>query len=252
MLYYGAMNGAMKAKHLVIAAVLVPLLPTVYWTISVAGEVTSGGDLPAILWIYHPARLLALVGFVMMFYQFVLGARLPVMEKIAPRARLLTQHRSLGKIGFILILLHGIIMLATDLIDYGRIVFTLPKLLGITALFLLIIAVIASWFFKPLKLQYNTWKKMHLLAYLVFPLVFFHAIMLGTTVRGYIAVRVLFVLLMLVYTAVLVYRIMVPPPRPAAKKAPAKRKPKPAAPGPGSTPGPDTSPTTSEKQETSD
>lgn len=215
----------MKAKHLVTAAVLLPLIPIVYWTISVVQEVAAGGDLPAILWIYHPARVLALVGFVLMFYQFLLGARLPVMEKIAPRGTLLTQHRSLGKLGFILILLHGIIMLAADLIDYQRIVFTLPKLLGITALFLLIIAVIASWFFKPLKFQYSTWKKMHLLAYLVFPLAFFHAIMLGTTVRGYLAVRILFILLMLLYVAVLGYRIVVPAPKPGAKKkAPAKPK----------------------------
>ncbi|TVQ40529.1 MAG: hypothetical protein EA384_03080 [Spirochaetaceae bacterium] len=197
----------MSAKQLVVAAILLPLIPVVYWTVSVATEFAAADQIVAILWVYHPARLLALVGFVMMFYQFVLGTRLPVMESVAPRAKLLTQHRSLGKAGFILILVHGVIMLSADLIDYRRVIFNLPKLLGITALFLLIIAVIASWFFKPFKFQYNTWKKMHLLAYLVFPLAFFHAIMLGTTVRGYIAVRVLFVVLMLVYTAILVYRL---------------------------------------------
>ena len=225
----------MKVIHLVIAAILLPLIPIVYWTISVVNEFSATQEVAAILWLYHPARVMALVGFIMMFYQFVLAARLPIMEKVAPRGKLLTQHRSLGKLGFILILFHGVIMLVADLVDYQRIIFNLPKLLGITALFLLIIAVTAAWFFKPLKFQYNTWKKMHLLAYLVFPLAFFHAILLGTTVRGYIAVRILFVILMLLYTAILVYRITTPPPKkPASKKpagkSPAGSKPRPAPP----------------------
>jgi DMSO/TMAO reductase YedYZ heme-binding membrane subunit len=215
----------MKPKHLTFFAILLLVVPVLFWTISVVQEFTDSDGFAAMVWVYHPARVVALVGFVLMFYQFLLGARLPMMEKFSPRNKLLASHRDLGKIGFLLILVHGLVMLAADMIDYGRILFNVPKLLGISALFLLSIAVIASWFFKPLKFQYQTWKKMHLLAYLVFPLAFFHAITLGTTVRGYIAVRIQFVILMFLYTAVVVYRILVPPATKPSGKKPATARP---------------------------
>ncbi len=198
----------MNKKALIAIAIAIPVIPLFELSLQLGRDIGSG-SFPAILAFYYPARAAALIGFVLMFYQFVIGAKLPVVEKyVAPRGTLLKNHRSLGKVGFILMLSHGLFMLGFDVYDAGRIVFNTGKLLGIVALFMLILAVVASWWFKPLQFRYQTWKRIHLLAYLVFPTAFFHALTLGSTLQGSITTRYLFWLLLIIYIGIVGYKIM--------------------------------------------
>jgi DMSO/TMAO reductase YedYZ heme-binding membrane subunit len=152
--------------------------------------------------LYLVARAFALVGFVLMFYQFIITARLPFMEAIFKRPNMIKTHRTLGKIGLILVLVHGIILFSMDPTFYFE------KNLGIIGLALLTVAVIAAWFFKPLKLKLKTWRAIHLAAYLVFPLGFAHALLLGSTVNSARPVYWLFAVLFAVYCLVVVNRLM--------------------------------------------
>ena len=158
--------------------------------------------------LYLPARAFALVGFVLMFYQFVLSAHLPPLERVWKRYKLIGTHRTIGKVGFLLMLLHGVIMLTYDLVLMGQIVLYTEKTLGLIALILLIVAVVAAWFFKPLKLSLKVWRAIHLLAYIVFPLVFYHGLSIGTTVNSARPVYWLFVVLFVGYALLVVYRIV--------------------------------------------
>ncbi len=199
-------------------AVLLPLIPLTAWLMSSWDEFSAQLG----FWfyaLYVPARSFGLLGFVLMFYQFMLASRIPALDSVFPRAQQLKTHRTLGKIGGVMILCHGLFMLIFDVISLGAIGFTFEKLLGIIALFLLINAVIAAWFIRPLQLSQKAWRGIHILAYLVFPIVFVHAILIGTTVRGYAPVRWLFIVLLAAYVVILVRRLIANPfaakPRPA-------------------------------------
>ena len=185
----------------IVVAVLIPLVPMGYWISNLAammpGPLQSAG-----LGFYMLARLLALLGFVLIFYQFVLTARLPFLEAALKRPKMVKTHRSLGKAGFVMVLAHGVIMLLLDPTLY------LENTLGLIALTLLAIAVLAAWFFKPLKFSLKTWRAIHLVTYLVLPLVFIHAILLGSTVLAYRPVWWLFVAMFVGYCLIVVYRIV--------------------------------------------
>jgi DMSO/TMAO reductase YedYZ heme-binding membrane subunit len=216
----------MKKGLLYAVAILLPLIPLVAWLASSWQD--FGQPLGAAFFaLYVPARALGLLGFVLMFYQFILASRLSFLESVLPRAKQLKTHRTLGKVGGIMMLTHGLFMLLVDWITLGAIAFTVGKLIGIVALFLLINAVVAAWFIRQLQFKQQTWRRIHYLAYIVFPLVFVHAILIGSTVRGYLAVQILFGIFLAIYVFLAVRRLVAPPNKPA-KKAPAKPKPAPA------------------------
>jgi predicted ferric reductase len=199
-------------KGLIIAvAILLPVVPLVAWLADSWQQFSE--PLGAAFYIlYVPARAFGLIGFVLMFYQFVLASRVGILEAVFPRAKQLKTHRTLGKIGGVLMLTHGGFMLLFDLVSLGAITFTLEKLLGIVGLFLVLNAVIAAWFIRPLQLTQPTWRRIHRVAYVVFPTIFLHAILIGNTVRGYAAVRWMFIAFLAVYAALVVRRIVQGPP----------------------------------------
>lgn len=209
----------MKRHLLVTAAILLPLLPLSAWLVSSWREFGEPLGWPFFV-LYVPARALALVGFVLMFYQFILASRIGFVETILPRAKQLKTHRTLGKIGGVMMLTHGLFMLAFDWISLGAIAWTFGKLLGVIGLFLIVNAVIAAWFIRPLQLKQPTWRRIHRAAYVAFPLIFLHGIFIGSTVSGYLAVRILFAVFFGIYLILLVRRIFF---NPMATKPPQKK-----------------------------
>lgn len=199
---------AMRTTRWVIIAIaiLIPLLPIAVWLQSVLPVYRSMWHGPMLI-LYLPARALGLVGFVVMVYQFVLSSRFAIIENAFTRAGVYRRHRTLGMIGFLLILLHGIAMLVFDLIMAGEIVLNTPKTIGLIALVLLTIAVVVAIFWKPLKLSNKQWMRIHRLTYLVLPLAFYHAIVMGTTLNTSRWVMGLFYLLGAVYLVVVIRRI---------------------------------------------
>ncbi len=188
-------------------AILFLALPVYEWFSNAWVMFAHGGDYPTML-LNLPARLFALVGFTLMFYQFVLGIRTPLFEKVFKRPVNLKRHRRLGKVGFILILLHGLFLMLYDYLLAGRLLFDTYRIYGMTALALLIIAVIAAWFFTPLKLSRKVWKSVHLLAYIVFPLGFLHGRNLGTEfATGEWTVNALFNGLFAVFVLLVIYQL---------------------------------------------
>lgn len=208
----------MNKKIILAIAIVLPLIPLIELA-SQLGADLAGDHFPPILAIYYPARVFALVGFTLMFYQFVIGAKLPVVEKIIDkRGKLLKTHRTLGKWGGILMLLHGLLLLMFDVAETGGLVWEPGRLLGITGLFLIIAAVVAAWWFKPLQFSYNTWKRIHLLAYAVFPIIFLHAFMLGSTVQQSVPTHILFSAMFVIYLGIVGYKLFGPNQKQSAKK----------------------------------
>ncbi len=211
-------------RRVVVAlAVALPLLPVSVWAHSALPIYRSMWHGPMLL-LYLPARMLGLVGFVMMFYQFVMAARLPLIERAFTRAVIYRRHRTLGKIGFLLILAHGTAMLGFDLIMAGELLLDRSKTFGVIALALLTVAVAAAIFWKPLKLSNKQWMRIHRLAWVAFPLAFYHAVTIGTTINTSTAVLGLFYAMGAIYLLLLARRLKTtlrPRRRPDPRRRPA-------------------------------
>ncbi len=189
-------------------AVVLLLLPVYEWLTNAWYFYVATSEY-LVFFLHLPARLFALVGFVLMFYQFVLGMRLPIIEKVFNRATNLKRHRTLGKIAFVLILLHGVLLLAFDYFGtFGELMFDTYRVIGMIAIVLMILAVIPAWYFRPLKLSRKTWTTIHLGGYVVFPLGFLHGRALGAEFStGTWTVNVLFSALFAIYCLLLAYRL---------------------------------------------
>lgn len=207
----GRAQGASSSSKAALAGAIVVALailsvPAFAWTREAAQF--YGTDMgAAFLAVYLPARLMALLGLTLMFFQFVLAARIPAVEQRFKRANVLKVHRTAGKVAYLLVLLHGLGMLTFDLLSSGQIFLYLENTVGLVALTLLTAAVLAAWFFKPLKLPRKSWRAIHFLTYLVFPMVIWHALALGSTVNTARSLQVLLYAFLAGYVLILGYRV---------------------------------------------
>lgn len=206
-----------------ILAVAIPLLPITVWLHSVYPIYNAMG-MGWFTMLYLPARALGLVGFVLMVYQFVMSSRFRIMETAFTRPVMFQLHKNLGIIGFLIILLHGLFMLLFDIIVAGEIQLGAPRIAGIIALVLLIIAIVVAIWWKPMKLSRKQWMAIHRLTYLVLPIALYHAISIGTTLQTSQWIMGLFYVLGSVYVIVTVRRL-----HQAVKDFKKKRQPRPAA-----------------------
>lgn len=197
-------RAALVGAGLVTLSIL--LIPAVAWTRDAAQFYGTGMDV-AFLAVYLPARLMALMGLTLMFFQFILSAHLPFIEKWFKRSSLLKTHRGAGKVAYLMVLLHGVGMLTFDLISSGEIFLYLENTVGLIALVLLTLAVLAAWFFKPLKLSRKQWRFIHGLTYIVFPMVVWHALALGSTVNSVRSLQILLHVFLGGYVLILGYRL---------------------------------------------
>jgi len=132
-------------------------------------------------------RFIGLVGLQLIWWQIVLGNRLIV--------RFLTQdllwvnklHRLIGIYGFLLILLHPVLIIAS----YGLALVWPPSFassfdigvrLGMAALAFLSFTWVISALFRK-KIPWRWWKRLHFLAYVVFPTLFLHMLLVGTSIN---------------------------------------------------------------------
>lgn len=137
------------------------------------------------------SRLLGLLGFVHLFFQFVLSSRIRLFESALGLDRLFIVHRSAGIAALVLLLLHGVLHTVYELAQ-GFLSFNFPKILGISGFVLVALIAITALAWRALRFTYETWKRIHWLSYVILPLVFVHSLRLGTTVnssplmRGYL------------------------------------------------------------------
>jgi len=160
---------------------------------------------PTIL--YDASRLLAVLGFVVLFFQYVLASRVRAFESSLGLDRLIQAHRKTGIAALALLLLHGVLYTSYEL-ALGFLSLGWQKLLGIGALVLLIVVAGAALLWKSLGWRYETWKRVHYASYVILPLGFLHALLLGTTVNSSPVIRVYFIVLLALYVLVVASRVV--------------------------------------------
>ena len=189
-------------KPLLLAAMIFCLaVPGFSW----AKALTHG--LPWSVYLYEGGRLMALLAFVLMFFQFVLSAKIAWMERGLGPANLFKLHRRWGLIAFVLILSHPVLLLLSERLQGYASAMSLLKTLGVLTLVVLCVAVLVALLSKRLHLKVQTWKRIHQATYVVFPLGLIHSLLIGTTLQKGPA-RVLWFVLGAGYAAILGYKVM--------------------------------------------
>jgi predicted ferric reductase len=164
-------------------------------------------SLPWSVYLYEGGRLLALLAFVLMFFQFVLSARIPWLERGLGPGNPFKLHRRWGLIAFVLILSHPALLLLSERLQGYASAMSPIKILGAFTLVVLCAAVLAALLSRRLHLKAQTWKKIHKATYVVFPLGFVHSLLIGTTLQKGPA-RVLWLILGAGYVVILGYKVL--------------------------------------------
>jgi predicted ferric reductase len=175
-------------------------IPLVFWA------QTLSADLPFGEYLYDAGRLLALVGFVFVFFQYVFSSKVKWIERDLGLDKLFGIHRVSGLIGLTFILIHPAFLFLSD-IAYGDFPsFSPGKLIGFISLFVFVVAVGAAVLYGRLRLKYEVWKAVHWANYVALPLGFAHSLFLGSDLANQ-PLRAFWFVLAGLYVAILVYKL---------------------------------------------
>ena len=163
-----------------------------------------------VLWpdiFYLAGRLASTVGFVMLFVQFVLSSRVRLIESNLGLDRLIAIHRLTGIAVLTMFLLHAFCLTVFELL-LGYFSITPGKLLGAVALMAIIVVAGAALVWRARRWRYETWKRLHYLAYVVIPIGLLHALRLGSTVNGSTFLRVYYYVLTALYAILVTVKVL--------------------------------------------
>lgn len=189
-------------KKLILFAVIAIFvaIPVVFW----ARTLTSG--MPFSIYLYDAGRVLALVGFVFILFQYVLSSRIRLIERGIGLDKLFLIHRKFGVLGLIFIFIHPVLLFTSSILQGYVPPFPPLKILGIIALLLLIITAGAAILYKRLRLKYETWKNIHRAGYVIFAMGFVHSFFLGSDLYNW-PLRIFWIVMACIYVIVLLYRL---------------------------------------------
>ena len=131
----------MKRQILLIAMALLIAIPFLFW-----GR-TLTWDLPWVFYLYRLSRALALTGFVLILFQYILSSRIRFLERGIGLDRLFIIHRTSGLVGVILVLIHPLANFLPDLIQGYSLIPDPWKLVGVLNLAILCTASAAALLF---------------------------------------------------------------------------------------------------------
>lgn len=184
---------------LAVYALLALGLPPVFLSRTVSFPLKLPGFL------YALGRYFALTAFMVFFFQYIWTARIRFFERIMSYDRRVVVHRTLGFLGVLMVSLHPILILlfyATREIPF---VITFPIALGLAALVALFVVAGAVFLGRLWGARYETWKHIHWTAFSVVTLAFFHSLLMGSDIFGY--VRYLWFVLWGLHLGVLILKL---------------------------------------------
>jgi len=184
-----------KTLFLIVMALFIGI-PVFMWSRMLAG------GLPWPVYLYDAGRLLALIGFVLIVFQYVLSSRIKWIEQGIGLDRLLGIHRRCGALIPALITAHPLLILVSERLQGLAAPLGFLKTIGLIALLLVWVTAGAAMLYGRVPLSYEAWKGMHRVGYAILPLAFVHSFLMGSTLHQS-PMGVFWVILALIYLAVL-------------------------------------------------
>lgn len=160
--------------------------------------------------VYLFINLCALMGLTLMSFQFILSGRWPILERSFGQDRLLLAHRVTGMSAVLLLLGHGVLVLIDSAAAGGiqfQLAYDYPRLMGIAGLVILLFLGVGSGFRQKLGIPYDSWKNFHRITYILYPVLFLHALLLGSVVASSLYVYIQFLLMFALVLVTWVWRL---------------------------------------------
>lgn len=167
---------------------------------------TLVGGLPWSVYLQEAGGLFALLGFILLFFQYVLISRIKFIERGIGLDRLIGMHMRLGALILLTLTLHPLLIFISERIQGYSTPIGFVKIVGVIALLTIWVTAGSALIYGRINLRYESWKRIHRAGYIILPLAFFHSLFLGSTLQpGFL--RGFWVVLGLCYAAVLAARI---------------------------------------------
>jgi len=142
-----------------------------------------------VLTLYRLGQIFGVFGLTALALQVVMSARIRFIEKKIGYPRLLKLHSLNAKLAFFFILLHPVLII-WDLNRLGQSIgqtilsFTIFHFLGTFALVLMIVTILLTVYQAKIRLNYEHWKIIHKVGYLIILLGFTHSFFVGTDINS--------------------------------------------------------------------
>lgn len=168
------MNFRSRKEVYLIAAYILSLLVGAAATISSTGAINY----------YNLGKILGVWMLTALVFQILLATRIDLIENGIGYDRITNWHALNGKIIGLLVLLHPFLMFQSQIMNmqfeiiYTYMINNPATLLGLTAVLMILGQVIGTLYWKSL--DYQIWRKIHMLGYAVVGLGFAHSFLLGT------------------------------------------------------------------------
>lgn len=158
----------MKARLVLSVIFSVILITIIMWAMDV------DFDAFAPFYLRYIGLLLAAVGLVFLFFQFVFVSRIKFIETGFGLDQMLRWHRLFGRLGLVSVFMHALLIIYYRLSVFGDTFFDLYILVGLLALVGFITTGALASQYRRIGLAYETWRNIHLVNYLLFPFVLIH------------------------------------------------------------------------------
>ena len=186
------------------------ILPIVIWSRTLYFNISDGLPINIYLgiYIYDFGRLLALIGFMLIFFQYILSSRIKFIERAMGLDKIMRLHRIFGIVGLVMILFHPSATFIGNFLQGQDQPFLHPlKIAGLVALLLLCLMAGIAILYKYVNIKYETWKNVHRFIYIVFPIAFFHSLWLGSDTQK-LSLKIFWWILFGLYLTILIYKII--------------------------------------------
>jgi len=141
-------------------------------------------------------KSMGFVALVLLLLQYSLSARIPLLDRAFGLDRLLLAHRVLGAAAVVLATLHPMLLFGGSDESIGPLRAELwPELLGVAALIVVWVVVCTAVWRVFLRLPYEAWRRVHLLAFVAATVAAAHALCVDDEVRE--GARLVFLILLL-------------------------------------------------------
>jgi predicted ferric reductase len=175
-------------------------LATVFWARMLAG------GLPWPVYLYDSGRLLALLAFILVTFQYVLSSRIKWIEKGIGLDKLFAIHKRSGGVILVIATAHPLMLLLSERLQGYATPWGFLKILGLITLLLIWVAAGVALLRNKIRLEYKTWKKVHQLGYAILPLAFWHSFFIGSTLQQD-SMRAFWGVLAIIYLAIIANKI---------------------------------------------
>jgi predicted ferric reductase len=190
----------MKKLSFVLLFAFFVVLPIIFW----AAALTGG--LPRAVYLHEAGKLLGLVGFVLLLFQYVLSSKIKWIERGIGLDVLFRVHRKVGLIALVFIIAHPILLFISEKLQGYEAPMSILKVLGLVTLLLLLLAAGAALLYGVLPLKYETWKGVHKIAYVIFVLAFIHSFFIGSDLQRW-PMRIVWLFLAILFAGILAYKL---------------------------------------------